>query len=212
MPRNRQGPLRPQFSPPVAAPATSALPRSTQFVPKYEESPVPSGGGPHNGNFADMVWMLVVCTSLLMALGSVLHIFFLGPPLFIAILYVWTKRHPDVDTSFWMVRVKAAYLPWIMVAFAFAIGEDPLPDIVGIAVGHVYYFLQELLPHTEGPMKGWHLLQTPNWLYRVMRLPPTTAAAAFVAMRAGRGGAPPPGAEQPRRWGQGRQLGGGGGH
>ena len=49
--------------------------------------------------------------------------------------------------------------PWAMVAITMLLGNDPIPDLVGIAVGHVYYFLVELYPRAGGPA----LLNTPKW-------------------------------------------------
>ena len=172
-------------------------------MPAYEESPFPSGGGPHTGNLADVLWMFVFGCTMLLGLGWLFSLRFHALPLFMMVIYVWSRRHPEEQTSFYMFTFKAAYLPWVMLASAFVMGDDITRDLLGIVTGHVYYFLQEVLPHTESPFKGVHLLRTPDALYRVMQLPPTNAAAAYVAMRGGVPRPPP----QPRVWGPGRVLG-----
>ena len=160
-------------------------------MPAYERSPFPSGGGPHNGNLADFLWMLAFGAVSLLGLASLFTMLFASQPLFMMLIYVWSKRHPDEDTSFYMFRFKAVYMPWVMVGFSFIMGDDVVPSLLGISVGHLYYFLQEVLPVQETPMKGWHLMQTPAVLYKALGLPSTSAAAALVAMREGqRGGAP----------------------
>lgn len=43
------------------------------------------------------------------------------------------------------------------------LGQNPVPDLLGIAVGHVYFFLDSVLPGNGGP----HLLATPALLQRI---------------------------------------------
>lgn len=43
------------------------------------------------------------------------------------------------------------------------LGQDPVPDLLGIAVGHVYYFLDSVLPANNGP----RLLATPAFFQRI---------------------------------------------
>ena len=33
------------------------------------------------------------------------------------------------------------YLPWLYVAFSVILGSNPVMDLMGIAAGHLYYFL-----------------------------------------------------------------------
>lgn len=177
-----------------------------------ELSPYPSGGGPHNGNVADFLWMLVVGAGLLLGLGSALGARFLAHSLFMMVIYAWSKRHPGEQVTFYMFRVAAQYLPWVMLGFAFIVGDDITMDLLGIFAGHVYYFLQEELPAMDTPLKGWRLLRTPEALCRLCDVQPTHAAAAFVRLqqRAGAGGAAPGAAPPARRehvWGQGNVLG-----
>jgi len=178
----------------------------SNFLPAYERDPFPSGGGFHSGNAADVAVMLAVGAATLLALTAFLPMPILGPPLFICLIYVWSRRNPEEPTNFFMFRVPAAYLPWVMVGFAFVVGNDPMPDLCGIAAGHLYYFLQQVLPGMDGPLKGQRLLATPRWLYNFMGLPPTYAPAAQMRvdeMRRGGGGG---GGAGPRNWGAGRRL------
>ena len=180
----------------------------SRFVPAYEASPYPSGGGPHNGNLADFIWLMAFGAASLLAIAFYLRIPYLAASLFMMVVYLWSKRNPEAQSSFWMFQMKAMYLPWVMLGFSFIVGDDVMRDLLGILVGHVYYILQEVLPTAESPLKGYRLLQTPNWLYRFLQLPPTTAAAAYQHMRMGGGpAAPPPAAPQGRVWGRGVQLG-----
>lgn len=177
----------------------------SKFSMSLELSPYPSGGGPHNGNVADFAWMLAVGAGVLHALSAAMGFpRLLSFALFMMVVYVWSRRHPGEQASFYMFRVEAQYLPWVMLAFNFVLGADPTSDLMGIAAGHLYYFVQEVLPTAESPLKGRRLLQTPAFMYSLFGVPPTHAAAALVRLRAGQGPAPP--APQ-RQWGEGRVLG-----
>ena len=45
---------------------------------------------------------------------------------------------------------QAFYVPFAFVAINVLLGESFVPDIAGIVVGHIYYFLKELYPLTSG--------------------------------------------------------------
>lgn len=47
-----------------------------------------------------------------------------------------------------------------MLVVGILMGNDPTPDLMGIIVGHGYYFFQQVLPDT----KGYRLLHTPQFL------------------------------------------------
>lgn len=116
--------------------------------------------------------------------------------------------------------------PSALAAFTIVVNGDVHSELLGIGAGHVYYFLQgalgagsspisstphpflrsppEVLPNVESPLRGFHLLRTPDFLYTALGLPSTHAAAAFVHMGIGRGGGaapPPPGGRH--QWGGG---------
>ena len=187
-------------------------------------------------------------------MGWLMEMMILAPPLLFMILYVWSRRNPQVPVSVWgtclwvrcsvhpaagvvtfpahvtrrhgarrrvCVRVDCTllgvtgavgcccggfrcglgrwpglppfhgvYLPWLYLAFSLLLGTNPIPDLMGIAAGHVYYFLQVgcrcvdvvwlmvvsarghvrlaslsqiVLP--EHPQYGYRLLKTPQLLY-----------------------------------------------
>lgn len=176
----------------------------SKFVPAYEDDPFPSGGGSHRGNVADVAFMLIFGALVLAPFSYFLGFFFLSFSLFFMVIYVWSRRHPEEQTSFYMFRVPAAYLPWVMVAFTFVVGGDPVPDLLGIGAGHLYYFLMQELPGLDTPFRNQKLLQTPQFMYRLFGVQPTYAAAAFVRMDQDRRGAPQP--VGGHNWGAGRRV------
>ena len=50
----------------------------------------------------------------------------------------------------------APYLPWVMLGFSFVLGNSVTMDIIGICVGHVYYFLEFVYP-VMADIRGWKL-------------------------------------------------------
>lgn len=50
-------------------------------------------------------------------------------------------------------------LPWVLLGLSAIIGNSLLIDLIGIAVGHCYYFLEDVFPNQPG---GMRCLQTPE--------------------------------------------------
>lgn len=53
---------------------------------------------------------------------------------------------------------QAPYLPWVLLGFSLLLGNSVSVDLLGMAVGHIYYFLEDVFPNQHGGMK---LIQTP---------------------------------------------------
>jgi Derlin-2/3 len=57
---------------------------------------------------------------------------------------------------FGLLVFRAPYLPWVMLGFSVLIGNTITMDLIGIAVGHVYYFLEFVYP-VMAELRGWQL-------------------------------------------------------
>ena len=79
------------------------------------------------------------------------------------ILYVWSKKDPYRTVTFWGFDFQAWHFPFVLALFSLLVGNSPLLDCVGIAVGHVYYFLMDVVPRVYGKV----FLRTPEFLYRL---------------------------------------------
>ncbi|GCC34514.1 hypothetical protein chiPu_0012988, partial [Chiloscyllium punctatum] len=55
----------------------------------------------------------------------------------------------------------APFLPWVLMGFSLLLGNSVIVDLLGIAVGHIYYFLEDVFPNQPG---GVRLLVTPGFL------------------------------------------------
>lgn len=107
--------------------------------------------GSFRGRSADFLWMLLLGAGAMVATApwSKLHMF--GHSLSFMVMYLWAKRNPDLRLSiFGIINCTAPYWPWINVLFAVLMGASPKADLLGIAVGHVYYFLEDVYPRMPG--------------------------------------------------------------
>ncbi len=139
---------------------------------------------------ADFLWMLLFGAALLTALAPIARVHFLGSSLTFMMVYMWGRRHPYVQLSFLGVfNFTAPYLPWVLLAFSVMLGSSPVVDLLGVAAGHVYYFLEDVYPRMSG---GRRPLRTPGLLKALF--PPAEGpaladeAAARVARAAAVGG------------------------
>jgi Derlin-2/3 len=189
---------------------------------RYEQNPFNTGGG---GNSADVLFMVLFAMGVLNIAAYFLEIPFMSEPLLYVIMYAWSRREPEAGLSMFGFKFKALYCPWVYVAIRILMGGSATLPLVGIAVGHVYYFLIEVLPMTH----GYDLLRTPEFCVQAVRMytgvtgggpggspyvavqaPAARVGAPGAAAGAGagagaQGGFPSMGAGY--QWGRGRTLG-----
>lgn len=127
----------------------------------------------------------------------------------LSVLYIWCQLNKDTIVNFWFgTRFKAMYLPWVLLAFNMIISGGGVMELVGILVGHLYFFLMFKYPQELG---GPVLLQTPTILKQWFPdqvggvhgfgVPPQRAAAQARDRPAG-------GLFRGHNWGRGQTLGG----
>lgn len=114
---------------------------------------------------ADFFFLILFGCILLLILGPLCGMIFLGPSLVFMMVYIWGRRNPYLMMSFLgLFTFTAPYLPWVLLGFSLLISKSfPLGDLIGIIVGHIYYFLEDVLPRTH----GYRLLKTPRIIKRI---------------------------------------------
>ena len=183
---------------------------------RYEKNPYNTGAG---GNSADFLWMVLLGMVVMLTIGYYFMIPVLATPLVYMIMYVWSRREPDMPMSLFTFNYKALYSPWVMVAIQIVTGNSITEPLMGIATGHLYFFLVTILPESH----GFDLIKTPDFCIKALRMytgtsvpvgRPFTATAPTPASggaRAGAGGAatgtPFPNLGAGHQWGTGRSLG-----
>ncbi|XP_043909976.1 derlin-2 [Protopterus annectens] len=94
--------------------------------------------------------------------GLFVNLVFLGQAFTIMLVYIWSRRNPYVRMNFFgLLNFQAPFLPWVLMGFSLLLGNSIIVDLLGIAVGHIYFFLEDIFPNQPG---GSKLLKTPSFL------------------------------------------------
>ncbi|KAF8303528.1 putative Der1-like family [Trypanosoma cruzi] len=162
-----------------------------------------------NGKGGDFIWM-----GLFLILGNAMGAILLDMlvtsfSLLMSLCWVFCKRHPELRMNLYGFDFHANTFPWILLAFHLILGQSIVGDILGIVVGHVFFFCRDVLPKTH----GMDPLRTPVWFQRyvmpnvgfsgVNTLYPAVHPQDARFSRQ----AQPPNAGQRHRWGAGNVLG-----
>eukprot|EP00730_Choanoeca_flexa_P000043 TRINITY_DN10017_c0_g1_i3.p1 TRINITY_DN10017_c0_g1~~TRINITY_DN10017_c0_g1_i3.p1 ORF type:complete len:262 (+),score=31.14 TRINITY_DN10017_c0_g1_i3:197-982(+) len=167
------------------------------------------------GRTADMAYMILLGAAFLLLISPWLtftdQLLFLGSSLTFMLVYVWSRRNPSIRMGLLaLFFFRAPYLPWVLLGLGVLLNHDPWSDLLGIAAGHLYYFLEDVYaqPRAVGGLGGPQVLATPRWLKYLIEgqeAPPAPADArpaggfnwgAPVVQDARQDGQPPAPAEQ----------------
>ncbi|KFH43105.1 Derlin-like protein [Hapsidospora chrysogenum ATCC 11550] len=115
---------------------------------------------------AHFSWLLVYSMASLIALSPLVSMPFLGHPLSSTLVYIWSRRNPDTRLSFLGLLVfTAPYLPWVLMGFSLVMhGTVPRDEIMGVVIGHVWYFFTDVYPPLHN---GSRPLDPPRWWRRL---------------------------------------------
>lgn len=150
----------------------------------------------------------------LVVMETIMLLLFYSPYIFITdglhfyIMYVWSRKNPSMSVSLWGVIINALFIPWVMIAIKVLIGDSIFLPLLGIAVGHLFYFLVDVLPD----LHDIDLLQTPQFLVNMLGWGSGNSGVSMERpqMRAPGSVQPPrniPRTGRPSEWGSGRTLG-----
>jgi len=113
--------------------------------------------GDFRGRKANFVLMLLFGIFTISLIAPFISANFLGNSLSFMMTYIWGRRNENVKMSFLGVfSFTAPYLPWVMLAFTLLTGNSLIMDMIGIIVGHLYYFLEYVYPVVAN-IRGWRL-------------------------------------------------------
>ncbi|TRY86842.1 hypothetical protein DNTS_028660, partial [Danionella cerebrum] len=122
--------------------------------------------------------------------------FLFGQAFTIMLVYIWSRRNPNVRMNFFgLLNFQAPFLPWVLMGFSLLLGNSIIVDLLGIAVGHVYFFLEDVFPNQPG---GGRWLRTPSILKLLFDTPEEDAN--YNPLPEDRPGG--------FAWGEGQRLGG----
>jgi len=124
------------------------------------------------GRTADFVFMLLLGGGAMIAVAPFVNVQFLGSSLTFMMVYVWGQHNPLVRMSFLgLFPFTAPYLPWVLFSFSVMLGNSATIDLVGIAVGHAYFFLEVILPRIA-QIREWRIhrfIKTPSILKHLLQ-------------------------------------------
>lgn len=115
---------------------------------------------------ADFFFMFLFGGFVMVTIAMFVNLLFLGQAFTIMLVYVWSRRNPFIRMNFFgLLNFQAPYLPWVLLGFSLLLGNSVMVDMMGIAVGHLYYFLEDVFPNQQG---GFRILQTPRFLKTIL--------------------------------------------
>ncbi|XP_073530732.1 derlin-2-like isoform X3 [Phyllobates terribilis] len=123
------------------------------------------------GRTADFVFMFLFGGLIItkQVFGLLVDLSFMGQAFTLMLVYVWCRRNPYVRINILgILTVQAPYMPWVLLLFSILVGDSILVDALGIAAGHLYYFLEDVFPNQPG---GMRLLVTPEILKQIFDEP-----------------------------------------
>ncbi|MEQ2203983.1 hypothetical protein XENOCAPTIV_006179, partial [Xenoophorus captivus] len=152
--------------------------------------------GSFRGRTADFVFMFLFGGLLMTIFGMFVSLVFLGQAFTIMLVYIWSRRNPNIRMNFFgLLNFQAPFLPWVLMGFSLLLGNSIIVDLLGIAVGHVYYFLEDVFPNQPG---GGRWLKTPSIIKMLFDTPEEDAN--YNPLPEDRPGG--------FAWGEGQRLGG----
>ena len=119
-------------------------------------------GPSFRGRSADFFVMLMFGAGVMLVVAPFSSVLFLGYSLTFMMVYVWARRNETFPMNFLgLFNFPAPWLPWVLLAFSVLLGASPVVDLLGIFVGHIYYYLEDIVPRMPGRFRGKHLIFTP---------------------------------------------------
>mmetsp|Transcript_40722 Transcript_40722/g.82154 ORF Transcript_40722/g.82154 Transcript_40722/m.82154 type:complete len:229 (+) Transcript_40722:106-792(+) len=135
------------------------------------------------GRTGDFVWMVLLGASFMTCLAPFISVHFLGSSLTFMMVYIWGRLNPNQRMSFLgLFPFTAPYLPWVLLVFSVLLGNPVTIDLVGIAVGHVYYFYDFVFP-VVADIRKWRIRRPVTAPWPLSRLNSDTEDNADVRIR-----------------------------
>ncbi|KAL0272068.1 UNVERIFIED_CONTAM: hypothetical protein PYX00_005181 [Menopon gallinae] len=118
--------------------------------------------GSFRGRTADFIMMFLFGGVSMIFFGFFADLLFLSQAFTIMLVYVWSRRNPFIRMNFFgLINFQAPFLPWVLLGFSVLLGNAFWVDLMGMVVGHIYYFIEDVFPNQRG---GFKLLPTPQIL------------------------------------------------
>lgn len=101
---------------------------------------------------------------ILSLVGPYTGIFFMSNALSFVMTYYWGRKSKNLFVNFMgIITMRAPYLPWFYLTLSFLLDSDFKVDLLGIIVGHIYFYFKDIFPRLK-KSNGIQLLKTPKIL------------------------------------------------
>ena len=96
---------------------------------------------------AEFIWFICFgCTNFLIW-AYMLGIQNLSSSVSTMFLYIWSRKYPNIVMSFLDIfHFRSCFLPLFILIMILLSGFDPTLDLLGNITGHVYFFLEDVIP------------------------------------------------------------------
>ena len=119
------------------------------------------------GSAPDYLFFILFCMIFLLIFNIFAKILFLSQSLGFAMTYYWGRKSKTTVVEFMGVfSFRAPYLPFFYLIISFLLQSDFKNDLYGLFIGHIYFFLKEILPRIKS-VKNIKILETPKFFVRL---------------------------------------------
>jgi Derlin-2/3 len=77
------------------------------------------------------------------------------------VLYIWSRKDPYRQVTLWGFAFAAWQYPFALLVLGILFGSNPILDILGIVIGHLYHFLVDVVPVKYGKQ----VIRCPQFIY-----------------------------------------------
>lgn len=118
------------------------------------------------GRPANYAWFLTLVAGFILLASSVIPTYLNGSGLLLAIIHLWGRHAEDVTVSMYgFIQIPAKYLSLTMLILDVIInGGVNYSDVLGLLGGHLYYFLDTVVPSMHGKI----VISVPIWYERLV--------------------------------------------
>ena len=117
------------------------------------------------GQLADFLYFIILSCAAMLVIAPALNLYFLSESLFMCLTYLLSKKNREGRIALigLPVNIPYAFLPYIFLMF----GMDK-SKIIGMVIGHVYYFCEDVLPSLP-VSKDFRLFSPPKFIRAIAR-------------------------------------------
>ena len=118
------------------------------------------------GNAADYIFFLLFSITYILIISFFVGFIFPASSLSFAMTYYWGRKSKNVVVQFMGIfNLRAPYLPWFYLIFSFLLDSDFKYDLVGMIVGHFFFFFKDVFPRIK-KFNNYQIMETPNFIKR----------------------------------------------